>query len=106
MERAFRDTYGFEVNQIMIHEDLAISTYRHSVSGLLPKMTKVAVVQHQKELNSRILASCPGNLSIVWIDSHNAVNYGSEYQKPGPGAEILVFFLRILPKIEHLRHSS
>ena len=52
LERAFRDTYGFEVNQIMTHEDLAISTYRYTVSGLLPKMTRVAVVNYEKELIS------------------------------------------------------
>ncbi len=103
IERAFRDTYGFEVNQIMTHEDLAINTYRYSVSGLLPKMTKVAVVQYQKELKQQDPGFVPRKFVYRVDRSAYRREYGSEYQKPGPGAEVLAFFLRILPKIGPLK---
>ena len=41
LERAFLATYGLEMKDLF-NTDLAISTYRHAVSSLIPEMTKVA----------------------------------------------------------------
>jgi Zinc dependent phospholipase C len=103
LERAFRDTYGFEVNQIMTHEDLAISTYRYTVSGLLPKMTRVAVVNYEKELKQED-PSYARKKFIYRIDRASYKReYGDQYQKPGAGAKVLAFFIRILPKVGPLK---
>lgn len=103
LERAFRDTYGFEVNQIMTHEDLAIGTYRYTVSGLLPKMTRVAVINYEKELKQED-PSYARKKFIYRVDkAAYRKEYGTQYQKPGAGAEMLAFFIRILPKIGPLK---
>ena len=49
-ERAFLDTYGLPLNQVLTKEDLAIGTYRKTVSTLLPKMTQVAVADYGKQM--------------------------------------------------------
>jgi Zinc dependent phospholipase C len=36
LERAFRETYGLEMKDIFLNEDLAIGTYRHGVSKTIP----------------------------------------------------------------------
>src|SRR3569832_1818317 len=43
MERAFQETYGLPLKNIMGHEDLAIGSFRRAVSTVIPEMTKVAL---------------------------------------------------------------
>jgi hypothetical protein len=103
IERAFRDTYGFEVNQIMTHEDLAISTYRHTVSGLIPHMTRVAAINYEKQMKQED-PSYARKKFIYRVDkSTYRREFGGDYQKPGPGAQMIAFFIRILPKIGPLK---
>src|SRR6202790_3553292 len=42
LERVFPVVYGVELKDVLAHEDLAIGSYRYSVSRLIPKMTQVA----------------------------------------------------------------
>ena len=42
LERAFQETYSLELKDVFGALDLAIGTYRKTVSGLIPKMTEVA----------------------------------------------------------------
>src|SRR5215510_8517857 len=42
LERAFQQTYGLELTDVFGTLDLAIGTYRWTVSGLVPKMSRVA----------------------------------------------------------------
>jgi len=103
LERAFRDTYGFEVNQIMPSEDRAINTYRHTVSRLLPEATRVAVINYEKQLKQED-SSYDRRKFIYRVDKASyRREYGNDYQKPGAGAETLAFFVRILPKIGPLK---
>lgn len=103
LERAFRDTYGFEVNQIMPSEDRAISSYRHTVSSLLPRATRVAVINYEKEMKQED-PSYDHRKFIYRVDKTTYKReYGNDYQKPGAGAEMLAFVIRILPKVGPLK---
>lgn len=42
LERAFRDTYGIEMKDVFGNLTLALSSYRHTVSAIIPAMTRVA----------------------------------------------------------------
>ena len=42
LERSFQHTYGLDLNDVFATLDLAIGTYRKTVSGQIPKMTQVA----------------------------------------------------------------
>ena len=50
LERAFRKTYGIEISDVFKDIDLSIGTFRRSVSKIIPKMTKAALIAHKKEL--------------------------------------------------------
>jgi len=103
LERAFRDTYGFEVNQIMPGEDRAINTYRHTVSSLLPEATRVAVINYEKQIKQDDPSYDRKKFLFRMDKATYKRKYGNDYQKPGAGAEILAFFVRILPKIGPLK---
>jgi hypothetical protein len=50
LERVFPIVYGVELKDVLPREDLAIGSYRYSVSRLIPEMTQVALQTHKKEL--------------------------------------------------------
>ena len=50
LERAFPVVYGLELKDVLTHEDLAIGSYRFSVSRLIPEMTQVALQTHKKDM--------------------------------------------------------
>ena len=50
LERVFPVVYGVELNDVLAHEDLAIGSYRYSVSRLIPQMTQVALRTHKKDM--------------------------------------------------------
>ncbi len=103
LERAFRDTYGFEVNQVLTHEDLAIGTYRSTVSGLLPKMTRVALVNYGKQIQKDDPSFDRKKFLYRIKRADYEKEWGRDYQRPGFGSRTLAFFMRVLPKIGPLK---
>ena len=50
LERAFDDTYGLELKKQFVSLDLALGTYRRTVSTLIPEATEVAWSLKKKEI--------------------------------------------------------
>jgi zinc dependent phospholipase C len=99
LERAFRETYGMELKDVMAHEELAIGTYRWAISSMIPKMTKAALHAKREE----IFKDPPPNFSekkFLYTISRAQYEkeWGKNYQRPGIGTRILGFFLRFVPK--------
>ena len=42
LARAFQETYGLELEDLFMNEDLAISTYRNAVGTTIPDLTRIA----------------------------------------------------------------
>jgi Zinc dependent phospholipase C len=103
LERAFRDTYGIELTDVFGDLDLALGTYRHTVSGVIPEMTKVAWDLKKNDL----VRERPGLTRRRFLYNISRASYEKEwdrhYERPGVGARILAFFFRILPKVGPLR---
>jgi hypothetical protein len=103
LERAFHDTYGLELEGIFRVEDLAIGTYRRTVSKIIPEMTKVAWSLNKHEM----VKGQPGLTRRRFVYNISRASYHKEwdrtYERPGIGARILAFFFRILPKVGPLR---
>jgi len=103
LHRAFLETYGVKVDDVLTHEDLAIATYRHSVATLIPKMTRVALVAYGKQLQAED-PTFNRNLFIYRLkQSDYRKMYGRGYEKPRFGARIVAFFVKIIPKIGPFR---
>src|ERR1700675_2536418 len=50
MERAFRDTYGIPLSDVISNEDLAIGTFRRAIASVIPEMTRVALISRHSEI--------------------------------------------------------
>ncbi|HWY60147.1 MAG TPA: zinc dependent phospholipase C family protein [Terriglobales bacterium] len=99
LERAFADTYGLQLQDIMHNEDLAIGTFRRSISKLIPDMTRVALVSRRKE----IVRDTPNFNEKEFLYHLSRAQYqkewGNGYRKPGFGSRLLAVFLKIVPKV-------
>ena len=50
LERVFPVIYGLELKDVLAHEDLAVGSYRFSVSRMIPEMTQVALQTHKEDI--------------------------------------------------------
>lgn len=106
LERAFRDTYTLEMKDVFGDLDLALGTYRHAVSAVIPELTRVA--WHLKK--DELAKSQPAVTRDKFVYNLSRASYRKEwnqkYQQPGVGARVLAFFIRILPKVGPLQSLS
>ena len=103
MEKAFQDTYGLELKDVFTSLDLAIGSYRRSVSSVIPAMTKVAWEMKKDEIQKTNPEITRDKFLYTLSRSAYEKEWGKDYRRPGPGTRVLAFFIRILPKIGPFR---
>jgi len=103
LEQAFFETYGLHVDQILTKEDTAINSYRHSVSKLIPELTRVALKAHKDE----IVREIPDHTKQKFLYNVRRADYerewGSDYYKPSFKTKVLAVILKVIPKFGALR---
>lgn len=103
LERAFEDTYSIPLKDVFKDLDLALGTYRRTVSELLPEMTKAAWAANKNDIQK----TRPGITARKFRYNLSRAEYHKEwsdhYVKPGVGARILAFFFKMMPKIGPFR---
>jgi hypothetical protein len=99
LERVFPVVYGVEMRDVLAHEDLAIGSYRFSVSELIPQMTKVALRTHKKDLMRETPNFAQKKFLYRLSRSEYEKEWGKDYSKPGIRTRILSALLHYMPKI-------
>jgi hypothetical protein len=99
LERAFEETYCVPLKSLFSNLDLALGTYRFSVSQAIPEMTKAAWAAKKKDIQQ--LQAGMTRRRYVYRISMAAYqkNWDGKYQRPGPGARFLAFLFRLIPKV-------
>ena len=98
LERTFAVVYGLQLKDVLSHEDLAIGSYRFSVSRLIPQMTKVALQIHQKDLMRETPDFAKKKFLYRLSRSDYEREWGKTYTKPDFGTRVLSALLRYIPK--------
>src|ERR1700728_4717467 len=99
LERAFNETYSLDLKSMFTNFDLAVETYRRGVSSVIPEMTKVAW-QARKNYIQREYPETTRNQFLYHLSRAGYERQWSRYyRKPGFGARLLAFLLRIVPKV-------
>jgi hypothetical protein len=103
LERAFRDTYGLELEDVFGDTDLAIGTYRRAVSTIIPDITRLA----WREKHDEILAANPHitETDVIYTMTRRQYEdaFGTRYRKPGLFARFVVAIFKIVPKFGPFR---
>jgi hypothetical protein len=103
VERAFRDTYGLEMQDLFKDFPRAIESFRRAVSKTIPMATRVAWAERRDEIER----SEPGitHYRFVYVMSRSSYerSWGKQYDRPTAGDQFLAFILKLLPPIGPLR---
>ena len=106
LERVFPIVYGLELKDVLPREDLAVGSYRYSVSRLIPEMTQVALQTHKKELMHETPDFAKQKFLYRLSRSDYEKEWGKDYVKPGLGTRILSTFLRYHAKSRALQGTG
>ena len=106
LERVIPEVYGLQFDEVFGNFGMAMGTFRFSISELIPKATKVAWELKEKEIMQLSPQMTRAKFLYVMPRNEFEKEWGKEYKKPGFGAKILAFFIRIIPKIGPLKTLS
>jgi hypothetical protein len=99
LDRAFEKTYGLKLTELFLSIDLALGTYRFSVSRLLPAVTRTAWQIKQAEI-TRLQPNVSRQQFLYNIRRANyEKEWGAKYRKPGVGARIMAALFSVIPKV-------
>ncbi|MBZ5531979.1 MAG: zinc dependent phospholipase C family protein [Acidobacteriia bacterium] len=99
LERAFLKTYGIKLGDVFGSVDLSIGTFRRSISGVIPQMTRVALLTKKDEMVKEDPTFARKKFLYNLKRSEYEKQWGKSYQKPGCGAHLLSFLFMLVPKI-------
>jgi hypothetical protein len=106
LQRAFEDTYALKLEDVIGSVDLALGTYRLSVSTMIPEFTKVAWDLKKDD----IVKATPGMTRKRFLYNISRQSFekewGRDYRRPGIGARVLAWVVRVVPKVGPLRALS
>ena len=98
LERVFPKVYGIKFDDVVDDEDIAIGTFRHAVSKVIPEMTRVALLNRREEIISDTPNAAEKKYLYYLSRTEYEKEWGSEYRKPGFGTKILAVLLKLFPK--------
>jgi hypothetical protein len=98
MQRSFQETYGLKLEDVFGDLDLAIGTFRRSISKIIPEMTRVALVSRKDEMIRETPNFDKKKFLFYLSRTGYEKEWGKGYRRPGVGTRILAFFLKLIPK--------
>src|SRR5262245_14449948 len=103
LARAFKDTYGLDLQDVFADFDTAVGTFRFTVSTLIPKVTKVAW-ETRHDAIERLDPAVTRQKFLYGISrTEYEREFGTKYARPGLGSRLLAAVLRIVPKVGPLQ---
>ncbi len=106
LDRAFNDTYCLHLADLFKDPARSINSYRHAVSGFIPKATRVAWVMKRKDIEQHSSGIVRSQFTYNISRSSFEKEWGSNYEHPTLGDRILAFFLKLLPRVGPLKDLS
>jgi hypothetical protein len=106
LERAFKATYALELKDIFADTDLAIGSYRHAASVIIPKMTQVAWETKKDEIEKLTPGITQEKFTYNLTRADYEKEWGKQYDKPDFEDKLLTFFISIIPRIGPLKTLS
>jgi hypothetical protein len=97
LERAFEETYGFPLKDLLVSEDLAFGTYRFAASQLIPEMTRVAWISKRKDIENLTPGITQANFVYSMSSGQYVKEWGTKYRRPGFFTRVLALVLRMIP---------
>src|SRR5215472_16074259 len=99
LDRAFRETYGFEFPELVGETRPALRSYRSSVRNFIPAFAGAEVVLHR----SQFPPENPDDAYRIFAERLKRADYERHwkmgYKGPGFGSHVLAVIVKIVPKV-------
>jgi len=99
LDRAFQETYGLRLKDLFGTLDLALGTYRFSVSTMIPNMTRAAWALKKDEIVKDQPTVSRKQFLYNMKRASFTKEWGPQYRPPGFFTRMFAFVIRVVPKI-------
>ena len=103
LERAFLETYGLRLEEVLSLPELAIGTFRRAASQVIPAMTRAALTVYHPEIVKDVPNFSAQRFLFNLSRAQYEKEWGKDYQKPGFCTRLFGWVLRWIPKIGPLK---
>lgn len=103
LDRAFEETYGLQLKDVLLDEEKALNSYRHSVSKTIPTATKVAWSLKKDDIQAELPGMTKRRFRYNLSKSSYEREWGKNYQKPTWRERFLAFLYKLIPKFGPLK---
>jgi hypothetical protein len=103
LERAFLQTYGLELKDVFLNLPLAITTYRYTIKGIFPELTKAAWQAKKDEIQAAKPGMTRRKFNYHMSNASFSKEWGKDYEKPPFFARVIAWIIKVMPKIGPLR---
>ncbi|SIR47604.1 zinc dependent phospholipase C family protein [Pontibacter lucknowensis] len=103
LERAFLETYGLELNDVFMNVPLAIGTYRYTIRGLIPDLTKAAWQAKKSDIQEARPGVTRREFQYHMKRSDFNQAWGTDYERPNIFARFIAWIIKVLPKVGPFR---
>jgi Zinc dependent phospholipase C len=97
LERAFRDTYGMSMDDLLHYDDLTLATFRFAVAKVVPEMTEVALATRKPKVAHERQDVAKKEFVYHLSRTDYEKQFGNKYRRPGIFARILGFLIKLVP---------
>ncbi|SEB74784.1 zinc dependent phospholipase C family protein [Terriglobus roseus] len=103
LERAFEETYGLKLTDVIHDEDASIGAARWAVHSLIPKITRVALLTYHDNIEHANPGFDRSKFQYRMSRTEYEKSWGKKYNKPGFGSHLMAILITILPKVGPLK---
>ncbi len=103
LDRAFEETYGLELGAVLEDENKAIGSYRHDISKVIPKATRIAWEVKEDDIKRDLPGMTRNQFLYNLSRSSYEKGWGKDYRRPHFSDKVLAFLFRMIPKIGPLK---
>ena len=103
LERAFQETYGLPLKEVLSNEDQVLSSYRRAVSKQIPQATRIAWTLKKDEIQKDVPGITKRKFLYNLSRSSYEKQWGKNYKRPTFWEKFLAFLYKLLPKVGPLR---
>ncbi len=103
LDRAFQETYGLPLADLLKDEDRTINSFRNAVSNTIPQATRIAWAARKDEIERSQPGATRRRFEYNISRSSYEREWGKTYDKPSAWDRFLALILRLIPKVGPLK---
>lgn len=106
LDEAFLKTYGQDLNEVFDNYSSAVATFRWGVREVFPHLVSKAWHSNKDSIKALHPEMTKAKFKYHMPKKAFRKEFGTDYERPGFGARLVVWLIRVLPKVGPLKKLS